>query len=103
MAAVEVLAREREAELENAQRATVMELEDLHATTAEELTDVHATNASGLIRAHKRTGELERCMAEFEQVLKSLIRGGEDAADLEVHVRTLGQELSVAEHAGMEV
>ena len=43
LAAVEELTQEQEAELENAQRATVMELEDLHATTAEELTNVHTT------------------------------------------------------------
>jgi len=41
-------------------------------------------------QAHWQAGKIH---GGIEQVLKSLIHGGEDAADLEVHVRILGQEL----------
>jgi len=87
----------------NAQKAAAAELENLHAATAEELTDVHTANTSELVQAHQGTGKLERCIAELEWGLESSICGGEDTADLEVHVRILEWELSAAEHSRMEV
>jgi len=87
----------------NEQKAAAAELENLHAATAEELTNVHTANTSELVQAYKGTGNLERCVAELEWGLESSIRGGEDTADLEVHVQTLEWELSAAEHSRMEV
>ncbi len=47
--------------------------------------------------AQKRGGKLETRIVELERELKSSIRRGEDAADLEARVRTLERELSDAE------
>jgi hypothetical protein len=91
--AAEVLAQERETQLEEARITAASELENARAVAAKDLADARNEGASEVALVRERAGELEGRVVQLQRKLETSMRGKDDAAFLEERIRTLEREL----------